>query len=128
MRLLNEILDAVCAVWPTRRVGVRLSPENGFNSMTDSDPRAHFGYFVEQLSPRGLAYVHVLEGDMMTKSSALDYRALRSKFAGPYTPTTAMTSRAPKRRYVAALLTWWRLEFRFWPTPTWCAVIGRTCR
>jgi N-ethylmaleimide reductase len=84
MRLLNEILDAVCAVWPTRRVGVRLSPENGFNSMTDSDPRSHFGYFVEQLSPHGLAYVHVLEGDMMTKPSALDYRALRSKFAGPY--------------------------------------------
>lgn len=84
MRLLNEILDAVCAVWLARRVGVRLSPENSFNSMSDSDPRAHFGYFVEQLSPRGLAYVHVLEGDMMMKAGALDYRALRSKFAGPY--------------------------------------------
>jgi len=84
MRLLNEILDAVCAVWPARRVGVRLSPENSFNSMADSDPQVHFGYFVEQLSPRGLAYVHVLEGDMMTKSTALDYHALRAKFAGPY--------------------------------------------
>lgn len=84
MRLLNEILDAVCAVWPARRVGVRLSPENGFNSMADSDPQAHFGYFIEQLSPRGLAYVHVLEGDMLTKASALDYRALRSKSAAPY--------------------------------------------
>ncbi len=84
MRLLNEILDAVCAMWPAQRVGVRLSPENGFNSMSDSDPQAHFGHFVEQLSPRGLAYVHVLEGDMMTKYSDLDYGALRSKFAGPY--------------------------------------------
>ena len=84
MRLLNEILDAVCALWPAPRVGVRLTPENSFNSMSDSDPQAHFGYFLEQLSPRGLAYVHVLEGDMMTKSSALDYRALRSQFAGPY--------------------------------------------
>ena len=84
MRLLNEILDAVCAVWPARRVGVRLTPENSFNSMSDSDPRAHFGYFVEQLSPRSLAYVHVLEGDMMTKACALDYRVLRSKFAGTY--------------------------------------------
>lgn len=36
------------------------------------------------MSPRGLAYVHVLEGDMLTKTSALDYRALRAKFAGPY--------------------------------------------
>lgn len=84
MRLLNQILDAACAVWPARRVGVRLSPENSFNSMSDSDPQAHFGYFIGQLSSRGLAYVHVLEGDMMTKSSALDYRALRSKFLGPY--------------------------------------------
>lgn len=84
MRLLNEILDAVGAVWPAPRVGVRLTPENGFNSMSDSDPQSHFGYFLEQLSPRGLAYVHVLEGDMMTKASALDYRALRLAFAGPY--------------------------------------------
>lgn len=84
MRLLNEILDAVCAVWPARRMGVRLSPENSFNSMSDSDPQAHFGYIVEQLSPRGLAYVHVLEGDMMTKARVLEYRVLRSKFAGPY--------------------------------------------
>lgn len=84
MRLLNEVLDAVCAVWPSRRVGVRLTPENSFNSMLDSDPQAHFGYFVERLRPRGLAYIHVLEGDMMIKTSALDYRILRSKFAGPY--------------------------------------------
>lgn len=84
MRLLNEILHAVCTVWPARRVGVRLSPENGFNSMSDSDPQTHFGYFMDQLSPRGLAYMHVLEGDMMSKSSTLDYSALRAKFAGPY--------------------------------------------
>ena len=84
MRLLNEILDAVCAVWPAGRVGVRLTPENSFNSMSDSDPQAHFEYFVEQLSSRGLAYVHVLEGDMMTKTSAVDYQALRSTFAGAY--------------------------------------------
>ncbi len=84
MRLLNEILDAVCAAWPARRVGVRLSPENGFNSMADSDPLAHFGYFMEQLSPCGLAYVHVLEGDMMTKAGTLDYGLLRARFSGTY--------------------------------------------
>ncbi|UXY32906.1 hypothetical protein N8I87_42040 [Streptomyces sp. HUAS TT20] len=26
MRLLNEVLDAVCAQWPAERVGVRLTP------------------------------------------------------------------------------------------------------
>jgi N-ethylmaleimide reductase len=84
MRLLNEILDAVCGVWSASRVGVRLTPENSFNSMSDSDPQAHFGYFMDELSPRGLAYVHVLEGDMMSKASALDYRALRARLAAPY--------------------------------------------
>lgn len=84
IRLLNEILDAVCGVWSSHCVGVRLSPENSFNSMSDSAPQEHFEYFVEQLSPRGLAYLHVLEGDIMTKSSSLNYLALLSKFAGPY--------------------------------------------
>ncbi|MEJ2392249.1 MAG: alkene reductase [Gammaproteobacteria bacterium] len=84
MRLLNEILDAVTGVWPSHRVGVRLTPENSFNSMSDSDPQAHFGYFIGQLSPRGLAYVHVLEGDMMSKQRTLNYRALRASFDGPY--------------------------------------------
>jgi N-ethylmaleimide reductase len=84
MRLLDEVLDAVCSVWPAHRVGLRLTPENRFNSMSDTNPQAHFEYFLQQLSPRRLAYVHVLEGDMMTRSHVLDYRALRSKFTGPY--------------------------------------------
>src|SRR5262249_3973961 len=52
--------------------------------MSDSNSQAHFEYFAAQLSLRGLAYLHVLEGDMIAKSSTLDYRALRSTFAGPY--------------------------------------------
>ncbi len=84
MRLLNEILDAVCGEWPVRRVGLRLTPENSFNSMSDSDPQAHFEYFAAQLSARSLAYLHVLEGDMIAKTRASDYSALRAKFAGPY--------------------------------------------
>tara|TARA_B110001454_G_C12723230_1_gene435984 strand:+ start:19578 stop:20651 length:1074 start_codon:yes stop_codon:yes gene_type:complete len=84
MRLLNEILDAVSSVWPTQRIGVRLTPENSFNSMSDSNPQSHFEYFVEQLGLRKLAYVHVLEGDMMTKISSVNYRSLRAKFSGAY--------------------------------------------
>lgn len=83
-RFLIDVLDAVCAEWPTHRVGLRLTPENSFNSMSDSDPQAHFEYFATQLSARGLAYLHVLEGDMIAKTSTLDYPALRAKFAGRY--------------------------------------------
>ena len=71
-------------MWPASRVGVRLTPENSFNSMSDSDPEAHFGYFTNELSPRGLAYVHVLEGDMMSKVCASNYHALRARLVAPY--------------------------------------------
>lgn len=84
MRLLNEILDAVATVYPANRTGVRLSPENSFNSMSDSDPQQHFEYFAKQLSLRGLAYLHVLEGDMMNKQSNLNYSEIRSNFNGVY--------------------------------------------
>jgi N-ethylmaleimide reductase len=84
MRFLNEVLDAVCEIWPANRVGVRLTPENSFNSMSDSAPQAHFEYIVSQLSSRKLAYIHVLEGDMMNKSALLDYRAIREKYRGTY--------------------------------------------
>lgn len=84
MRFLNEVLDAVCEVWPAGRVGLRLTPENSFNDMSDSDPQAHFSYFIEQLNARQLAYLHVLEGDMMSKQRTLDYRALRDFYQGVY--------------------------------------------
>jgi len=91
MRFLNEILDAVCEVWPANRVGVRLTPENSFNSMSDSDPASHFDYFISELDKRGLAYVHVLQGDMMTKQHNLDYQALRNLFHGPYITNNGYT-------------------------------------
>lgn len=85
MRLLNEILDAVLTVWSPQRIGVRFSPENSFNSMSDSDPQKHFGYFAQQLNSRGLAYLHVLEGDMIGEiRRRVDYHSLRSKFSGTY--------------------------------------------
>lgn len=84
MRFLNEVLDAVCEVWPSQRVGLRLTPENSFNSMSDSDPLKHFTYFINQLNTRDLAYLHILEGDMMTKAAELDYHSLRKTYKGIY--------------------------------------------
>lgn len=84
LAFLLEVIDAVTEVWPRERIGVRLSPENSFNDMKDSDPVKHFTYFVTQLGRARLAYLHMLEGDMMTQSSTLDYRALRRCFDGVY--------------------------------------------
>jgi len=84
MRILNDVLDAVTEIWPSNRVGVRLTPENSFNSMSDSNPLDHFSYFITQLNTRNLAYLHVLEGDMMNKAANIDYRVLRNCFEGLY--------------------------------------------
>jgi N-ethylmaleimide reductase len=84
MRILNEVLDAVLQHWDSQQVGIRLSPENSFNSMTDSDPLAHFSYIVTQLNPRWLAYIHLLEGDMLTAIRNIDYRVLRDDYHGIY--------------------------------------------
>jgi len=84
MRLLNEVLDAVLETWGSSSVGVRLTPENSFNSMIDSSPQAHYHYFISQLNSRNLAYIHLLEGDMMGGESTVDYRALRDAYNGIY--------------------------------------------
>ena len=84
MRFLNEILDAVCEVWSSDRIGVRLSPENSFNDMSDSNPQNHFSYFISQLNSRNLSYLHVLEGDMMSKQREINYRDLRDIYNGIY--------------------------------------------
>ncbi|MGD1908514.1 MAG: alkene reductase [Leptolyngbyaceae cyanobacterium] len=60
-RLLLEVTQAVIDVWSSDRVGVRLSPSSTFNDMTDSNPRATFGYAIQALAPLNLAYLHLLE-------------------------------------------------------------------
>jgi N-ethylmaleimide reductase len=60
-RLLLEVVDAAISVWGNGRVGVRLSPYGQFNDMQDSDPVKLFTYVLNQLSNRGVAYVHLIE-------------------------------------------------------------------
>lgn len=60
-RFLLEITEAVCSVLGGERVGVRLSPNNTYHGMSDTDRQATFGYAAEQLNHFGLAYLHILE-------------------------------------------------------------------
>ena len=84
MRFLNQIIDSVLETWNSKNVGIRLTPENSFNSMSDSNPQEHFNYFISQLNKRNFAYLHILEGDMMSASRNVDYRALRDAYSGIY--------------------------------------------
>jgi len=65
-RFLLEILDAVESVWPSDRVGVRLSPAGGSNGIHDADPVETFSHVATVLNDRGLAYVHVVEAPVGT--------------------------------------------------------------
>jgi len=92
MRLLDEVVTAVCGVWPANRVGVRLSPENSFNDIRDSRPQATFNAVVDMLHTHKLAYLHVLEGDMLSDDdSRVDYIELRRRFEGLYMANNGYT-------------------------------------
>lgn len=84
IRLLLEVLNALFETWQPGQVGVRISPENTFNDIHDSDPQVLFSSVAEQLQPLGLAYLHVLEGDMLGKAHQMDYRQIKDRFAGHY--------------------------------------------
>lgn len=83
-RLLSEVMSAVCDAIGSDKVGVRISPENSFNSMQDSDAQNTFNYVTAMLNGFKLAYMHVLEGDMMSQQRSLDYRQFKQRFDGPY--------------------------------------------
>jgi len=88
-RFLFDVLDAVIGVWGSDRVGIRLSPTNTFNGMSDSNPEALFSYVVERLNPLNLAYLHVLEGsihsaDEAEENSSFESRSLRNIYNGIY--------------------------------------------
>jgi N-ethylmaleimide reductase len=84
MRLLVEVVEKCIEVWGSHLVGVRVSPENTFNDIKDSQPQQTFNALAKKLSDYPLAYLHVLEGDMMTGKREVDYVALRNCFSGLY--------------------------------------------
>ena len=81
-RLLMEVTQAVTEVWGGNRVGVRLSPAGGFNTMSDSDPQTTFEYAANALNKFGLAYLHGVE--TLESVERFDFESLRGKFKGPY--------------------------------------------
>jgi len=83
-RFLQEVTAAVCGVAGADRVGVRISPENSFNDMHDSNPQQTFDYVAARLSGYGLAYLHVVESDLVQGGRTLDYGQLRAAFSGHY--------------------------------------------
>jgi N-ethylmaleimide reductase len=84
-RFLIEVMEAIVGEWGAERVGVRLSPTNPFNDMTDSNPAATFATVIGELNRFGLAYLHVVEpatGDPLAAGEAPDIRFFRHRWRG----------------------------------------------
>ncbi len=85
-RLMLEVVDAVLKSLPKGRVGIRLAPVSPANDVSDSNPQTLFGYVVDELSKRGIAFIHVIEGQTggARDFAPFDYAALRKAFSGTY--------------------------------------------
>ena len=64
-RLLLEVVDAVSAAVGAKSVGVRLTPMGRFMGMGDVTPEATFGHIACELDRRGLAYLHLVEPEIV---------------------------------------------------------------
>ena len=79
-RFVLEVLAAMVAEVGGDRVGIKISPEMGFNDITDANPQETYTYLVDQLRALNLAYLHVA-----LFGAKVDYHALlRPRFNGAY--------------------------------------------
>jgi N-ethylmaleimide reductase len=85
-RLILEVASVCAKAIGADRLGVRLSPVSTAGDSRDSNPQALFNHVVDGLSPIGLAYLHVVEGDTggARDNIPFDYDALRRRFEGAW--------------------------------------------
>ncbi len=100
-RFLLEVVNALTKIWPTSRIGVRLSPNGSYNDMGSKDYRETFTYVAGQLNKLGLAYLHVMDGvafGFHELGEPMTLNEFREVFSGPiigncgYTQETAETA------------------------------------
>jgi N-ethylmaleimide reductase len=84
-RFLVEVMEAIVDEWGRERIGVRLSPTNPYNDISDSTPAATFATAVGELNRLGLAYLHVVEpgaGEPVAAGETPDIRFFRKLWRG----------------------------------------------
>ncbi|WP_118135347.1 alkene reductase [Oceanicella sp. SM1341] len=87
IRLTLEVVRAVNQVWPSDRIGIRLTPTQRSNDCLDSDPEATFGALLDELGMLNLAYVHFVEkfpGAQQDDAEKAVLKRLRDKVRSRY--------------------------------------------
>jgi N-ethylmaleimide reductase len=101
-RFLLDIVDATIAEIGANRVGVRLSPYGRYGGILDSDPIALFTHVLRELSPRNVAYVHLIEArgseigitDELHTNAPNNAQLFRGEFSGPLISAGAYTPKS----------------------------------
>lgn len=89
LRLMREVVAAVCEELPANRVGVRLSPQGGPGGTEDANPDETYPAAAKALAGRGLAYLHVIRpnshtGEGKDESGDTILHAMRDAFDGTF--------------------------------------------
>jgi len=86
-----------------KRTGVRISPQVRQNDIADSHPQGLFNQVAAALSGRGLAYLHVIEGDTDgAPVPAFDYFAIKRLFGGIFMANNGFDKRRAKEAIAQA--------------------------
>lgn len=103
-RFLREVLDAVLSVWPSNRVGVRLSPNGVFNDMGSPDFRETFLFVIRQLKKLSLGYVHIMDGlafGFHQQGEPMTLAEFRAEYDGVIMGNCGYTGESARERLVA---------------------------
>eukprot|EP00566_Odontella_aurita_P010793 CAMPEP_0113532088 /NCGR_PEP_ID=MMETSP0015_2-20120614/3854_1 /TAXON_ID=2838 /ORGANISM="Odontella" /LENGTH=396 /DNA_ID=CAMNT_0000430989 /DNA_START=165 /DNA_END=1355 /DNA_ORIENTATION=+ /assembly_acc=CAM_ASM_000160 len=61
-RLIEKVLVACCDVFPSHRVGIRLSPNGAYNSMGSVDNHDAFLFYAQRIAEMNIGYLHLTNG------------------------------------------------------------------
>ena len=92
LRIVGEVIEAVAKVFPSDRIGIRLSPYGTFNDISDSDPVALFTAAIQKLNSYNLAYLHMIEprstsaggGDQVFEDAPITSEMFRAAYQGKF--------------------------------------------
>ncbi|MFG1937090.1 alkene reductase [Micromonospora tulbaghiae] len=88
MRLTVEVVRAVADAIGAHRTGLRISPANPFNDITEDEHQHTYIALADTLDPLGLAYLHIAEADDRDLTRELRRRWDGMLILNPFTPGT----------------------------------------
>jgi N-ethylmaleimide reductase len=100
-RFFEEVLEAVLEVWPSDRVGVRISPNGVFNDMGCDDYRELYLYVANEINKLTLGYLHIMDGlafGFHGKGEPMSLSEFRTVFQGSIIGNCGYTKESAQER------------------------------